>query len=319
MVSTSDVKYETLLQTSEQETSRRRCLRVRRVVSCVFAFAGLGGLLRAGFDFSATKGLYHGLVLVPGPWRPASTSDVGLRGNFGVTATNKSAKAGVAPVDLTETSSAMCWKQTGTLCKVAPCDEWRHATSVWSDSVCSCDCVDGCVGGDLGCHSARNRLVASEFQLANARWPNSYLYVPQSRFLTQLRVGSLGLGDNHFNLYEVLGTSEGMKKYMITSRDYPDYVIALEPSGNLFRSQWKVAKVSSSSPVFVFWTICRPRNYRGPNLQFGTGNENTGYIWSYVNMFSYLVWGWPQSSGSPDNRGQWIPSAQLDIELDDCP
>eukprot|EP00927_Polykrikos_kofoidii_P047108 TRINITY_DN4119_c0_g1_i2.p1 TRINITY_DN4119_c0_g1~~TRINITY_DN4119_c0_g1_i2.p1 ORF type:complete len:341 (-),score=35.88 TRINITY_DN4119_c0_g1_i2:108-1049(-) len=307
------VKYRAFVDTREEDVSVRSSVSVRRIVSSAFGVAVVAGILWVGAEFKKTTKSPLGLVLVPAHRSAALTRDFTLRGQTGAATTNMST-AGVAPIELAEISSVKCWKETGETCNVQQCTEWRHATCERQ----SCNCPDGCVGADFSCHASRNGLVSAGFQLTNGRWPSSYLYVPRSSFLSQLRVGGSDSNDNRFVLYEVPGTHDGRKKYVMTSREYPDHVVAVQPTGNAFGGQWKGVDVASSSPGFVLWTICRPRNYNGPNLQFGIGNNDIGYIWVYVHRFSYLVYGWDESSwGLPDDRAQWTPSVPL--KFDYCP
>eukprot|EP00927_Polykrikos_kofoidii_P035229 TRINITY_DN2980_c0_g1_i1.p1 TRINITY_DN2980_c0_g1~~TRINITY_DN2980_c0_g1_i1.p1 ORF type:complete len:340 (-),score=37.37 TRINITY_DN2980_c0_g1_i1:140-1084(-) len=314
MAAAANVHYQAFLDTHECDAEVRPSLSIRRAVASVCSVAAVGVILWAGMELESP-----GLVLVPAPRSTLLKRDSALRGQSASSAANTSL-ANVVPIELAELSSVNCWKDTGGTCNIQQCLGWRRATCDRSGLIHHCNCPDGCVGADFSCHDGRNEMISSGFQLTNGRWPTSYLYEPVSSFFNQLRVGGPGLGDNHFALHEVPGMHNGRKKYMMSSVKFPDHLLAMKPTGKLIGSAWKGVDVKSANPIFLLWTVCRPRNYDGPNLQFGIGNDEYKYAWIYVHSFSYLVYGWVESLwGSPDDRAQWTPSVHLDATFDECP
>lgn len=298
-------------------TRRRTCVPSRRAFACVSATGVLLGAVSVGCTFMATSRSRNGLVLGP-PWSASSiVSHVVSRSNTRIEASNASSV--VAPTEMMWRGRASCLKYTGGTCNVQDCYSWRDAACERSGLVHHCNCQGGCVGADFKCHNSQNKLVRRGFHLSNGYWPDSYMYVPLSKYLWSLRVGNFGTGDNSFILFEVPGQVAGSKKYTMSSLDFPARKIAMD-TDRMLGDFYKVNDVGSDNPAHLLWTICRPQGHTGPYLQIGTQDEHGGFVWAYVHSFSYIVYGWPQTLwGPPDTRAQWLPSTLLGMRFDHCP
>eukprot|EP00927_Polykrikos_kofoidii_P034655 TRINITY_DN2935_c0_g2_i1.p1 TRINITY_DN2935_c0_g2~~TRINITY_DN2935_c0_g2_i1.p1 ORF type:complete len:318 (-),score=19.15 TRINITY_DN2935_c0_g2_i1:45-998(-) len=309
---------EAMLGYAEMPESRRRtCVPSRRAIASVSAAGLVFGAILVGCTFMATRRCRNGLVL--GPTRRSASSIVSHAVSRSKTRIETSNASNiVAPTELTGRGRASCLKFTGGTCNVKGCYSWRHAACERSGLLHHCNCPGGCVGADFSCHNSQYRLIRQGFHLSNGRWPDSYLYVPLSRFLHSLRVGSIHTGDNRFILFEVPGELDGLKKYTISSSLFPGRQIAMVPDV-LPGDYYNIDDVESEDPMRLLWTICRPRGHSGPNVQIGTRRQGY-FVWAYVHSFSYIVHGWPESVwGPPDIRAQWRPSIPLGMKFDDCP
>jgi len=119
-------------------------------------------------------------------------------------------------------SGALCWKDTGGTCDFFGCKSSRGATDCIQDK---CLCQDGhCAGPDGTCYPQNNALVASNFTLRSAQWPDEFLFARDCSIKHGLR-GALAIGakDNglqgKFALYQLPGG--GTPAYLMTSLAFP--------------------------------------------------------------------------------------------------
>eukprot|EP00415_Alexandrium_ostenfeldii_P000007 UN0007 len=177
-----------------------------------------------------------------------------------------------------------------------------------------------------------NRLVASNFMLESASSPGYFLHRHTS-LLRALEVGNQMMistspdqsGDFNFSLWEVPGTANGAKRYIIGHHSQPASVI--EVTANLFphvlpRYNWKVAQKPlpetfimepTLAPDYVFWAVCKTNGH----ARLGLTNK-----WMYASAVSWLVYAWDMSGwfpSSPGGQAEWITHPPLMDALDWCP
>uniref|UniRef100_A0A7S4RZR7 Uncharacterized protein n=1 Tax=Alexandrium monilatum TaxID=311494 RepID=A0A7S4RZR7_9DINO len=229
-----------------------------------------------------------------------------------------------AAVDLAAGYTRECWTYTGGTCNVQECKAYRKAVCTRSGVFKLCTCGSGCAGADTACHPERNKLVAEDIPLESAYYPGYYLRVPTTIGFSQVRVSRTLDDAARFSLWRVPGEADGVKRYLIGPKEYPDYVLEVANTGQLIGSDFKVIDSDPSSyfsfsggsanPAFTFWDVCKVNGH----VRLGAG-ISSNLLWAYSHMGTWLIYAWDQAVwGSPDERAEWKVDASVLEALDDC-
>lgn len=165
----------------------------------------------------------YSVRLHPAKWAVLGTT-FGL-GLLGFSLTSSPTQIAAPLIAAAVTSEASCWKNTGGTCSLFGCKSARGATDCTHHQ---CICQPGhCAGADGTCYPQNNALVASNFTLRSALWPDKFLFARDCSKMQGLR-GALAIDgkdtglQSKFALYQFPGGSpRGQPEYLITSLAFP--------------------------------------------------------------------------------------------------
>lgn len=134
----------------------------------------------------------------------------------------------ILSLDSKHGSDATCVANTGGLCVVQNCFDWRGNTTCSSGH---CLCQDSsCAGADGKCYAERNELVASGFRLRNAQWADYLLHFPiRSNAMKVHNTENRVDGSDLFDLHGLAGSNR--TRFLLGSTAHPGHVSAALAGG----------------------------------------------------------------------------------------
>jgi len=217
--------------------------------------------------------------------------------------------AGVYTPQFTPRYEQKCFGFIGKLCGTRPCPED-------SNSVCQrgkCMCRAGCAGTDGKCYAEENKLIATRFDLRNARWPEHHLYVKDMSLYQQMGLTDHPGAEAKFSLYS-MPSKEGGNGYILASDKLANnetvamvtathgLILRLEPQA-LFAESLHEADLKGLGPKDISLTVCSLRSETRPGtVMIGGGNP---MAWVLGKKTSWEVFA-HENAHDLDDSSHWL-------------
>mmetsp|Transcript_143889 Transcript_143889/g.460602 ORF Transcript_143889/g.460602 Transcript_143889/m.460602 type:complete len:301 (+) Transcript_143889:84-986(+) len=214
--------------------------------------------------------------------------------------------------------TAKCFSDTGGTCATEACDADRGAQCASG----KCICQGGCTGADGNCHPEENKVVATNFVLANAKFEGYKMFFKRVTTFGQMSTtrlpSSFNMDQDKFDLYQLPGSDAGTKEFFLVSSKWSDYVLGFKATTGTALSPFAAyavdlaKKVDQTVDVWGVSNIMLKICAVSPAEYAPTGGVRIGAvlpatdstIWAYIHHGSWLVYG---SMTKPGDDGIWFP------------
>jgi len=218
--------------------------------------------------------------------------------------------------------TAKCFSDTGGTCVTEACDADRGAQCASG----KCICRGGCTGADGTCYPEENKVVATNFVLANAKFEGYKMFFKRVTTFGQMSTtrlpSSFNMDQDKFDLYQLPGADVGTKEFFLVSSKWSDYVLGFKATTGTALSPFAAYAVDLAKTVDQTVDVWGVSNIMlkicavSPSEYVPTGGVRIGAVlpatdstlWAYIHHGSWLVYG---SMTKPGDDGIWFPDPPL--------